>query len=107
MKPFAVIRIGGKQYIVEEGTRLVVDHLQDEEGKTVTFNDVLLYANGEKDVRVGMPNVKDASVTAKIVKHGKEDKVRVARFRAKSRTRKVRGFRASVTALEVTAVNVK
>ena len=98
---FVVIETGGKQYIAEEGRKLVVDHLQAPEKETVSFTKVLLYAKDDDTVLIGKPYLQGAQVTAEIVKQDKGEKIRVARFRAKSRSRKVQGFRALLTEIKI------
>lgn len=103
---FAVIQTGGKQYIAQEGRNLVVDYLDLPEKGTVTFDKVLLYALDEKTVSLGKPYVSGASVTAEVVKQDKGEKIRIARFRAKSRSRKVRGFRQMLTEIKIVSIKV-
>jgi len=103
---FVVIETGGKQYIAEEGKTLVVDHLQAPEKETVTFDKVLLYAKDDDTVFIGKPYLPGAKVTAEIVKQDKGEKIRIARFRAKSRYRKVTGFRALLTEVKVVKIKV-
>lgn len=100
---FAVIKASGKQYRVTPGLILDVDMIEGEKGKSVSFEEVLLTGN-DKEVIVGTPNVKGAQVMAKIVDQVKGDKVRVAKFKAKARFRRVTGFRAKLTKIEITAI---
>ena len=67
---YAVIKTGGKQYRVSEGETLKIEKLEVEPGKKVTFNEVLMVADGDK-VQVGSPLVAKASVEAKVVSQGK------------------------------------
>ena len=67
---YAVIATGGKQYRVSEGQLLKVEKLNTESGNGLTFDQVLLIANGE-DVKVGAPYLKGAKVTAEVVTHGR------------------------------------
>ena len=62
---YAIIKTGGKQYKVAEGDSVFVEKLDAEEGSSVTFDEVILVANGD-DVKVGTPLVDGAKVTAKI-----------------------------------------
>ena len=62
----AVVEIGNKQYIVEEGTIIDVDKVTDESSKSLKFDTVLLYNNGKETV-VGQPYIKGATVTAKVL----------------------------------------
>ena len=91
---YAIIKTGGNQYKVSEGEEPLVDNLGLEEGKKVSFTEVLLLVD-EDNVKIGDPLVKGASVEAKILGNLKGKKIRVARFQAKSRSRTVRGYRHS------------
>jgi len=97
---YAVVKIGGTQYKVSEGDELEVDKLPQKEGEKVEFPDVLLIANNG-EVKIGQPTVKRVVIKAKILSHLKGKKIRVARFKAKSRYRKVTGFRASLTKVKI------
>jgi len=97
---YAVIKHGGTQYLVSEGDQLVVNRLAEKEGEKIKINEVLLLVNEDK-VTLGKPLVKEASVNAKIMKHFKGEKVRVAKFKAKTGYRRVTGFRSQLTLIEV------
>lgn len=99
---FAIVETGGKQYKVAKGDTIVVDRLDAEEGKKVTFDRVLLLA--DKDTKVGTPCVDGATVTAKVVGHHKGDKVITFKYRPRNRMRVRRGFRHSHTTLEITGI---
>ncbi len=103
-KPFAIIQLAGKQYLVSQGDTIEVNNLNTPEGETITINDVLLYSDGKKK-KIGAPVIKDASVKLKILSNFKDKKVRVATYKAKSRYRKVKGHRQHLTALEVTNIS--
>jgi large subunit ribosomal protein L21 len=95
---FAVIKTGGKQYLVEEGQKLNIEKLDLEEGKNVEF-DALLVA--DKDVKVGMPTVSGAKVSAKVLEQGRDKKVSVIKYKAKSRYRRNVGHRQPFTKIEI------
>lgn len=95
---YAIVGITGKQYKVEEGQELVVDQLSDE-GK-VAFEKVFLVVDGDK-VSVGAPTVTGVKVEAEVLDRLKGEKIRVLKYKAKSRYRKVRGFRASQTRVKI------
>lgn len=100
---YAVIKASGKQYKVFAGSIIEVDKIEGESGKNIAFEEVLLAADGDK-IEVGMPYVKGASVTGKIVEQAKGDKVRVAKFKAKSKYRRVTGFRSQLTKIEILGI---
>jgi len=98
---YAIIQIVGKQFKVEEGETIVTDRiLKKEVGDTFKITDVLLVADG-KSSKVGTPLVKDAEVTLKILENGKGEKIRVAKYKSKSKYRKVIGHRQYQSTLEV------
>lgn len=97
---YAVIKIGGKQYRVSEGDELLVDKIEVGEGKIINFDEVLLLVDGEK-VKIGDPRVRGAKVKAKILAQLKGEKIRVAKFRAKSRYRRVKGHRQLLTKIQI------
>lgn len=102
---YAVIKSGGKQYKVNAGDTLTVDKIELGEKKEVVFDDVLLFVD-EGKVTIGKPNIKDAKVTATLIDQVKGDKIRVAKFKAKARYRKVMGFRPLHTILKIEKIEV-
>ena len=100
---YAVVRSGSKSYRVEEGTQITVDRRKGDAGETVTFDQVLLVADGVR-VRAGAPFVSDAKVTAEIVGHGRGPKIRVFKYKNKTRSRKTRGHRQGETTLKITKI---
>lgn len=100
---YAVIATGGKQYKVELGKTVEVEKL-DAEGKEIIFNQVLLLVDGNK-VEVGTPSLKDVTVKGEVIElERKDDKIRVFKFKSKSRYRKLRGHRQTHTVVKVTAI---
>ena len=99
---FAIVATSGKQYRVEPGATIVVDHIDAEVGDEITLEDVLLVS--DKDLKVGTPNVKGAKVTCKVVDHHKGDKVITFKYRRTRRSRRRVGFRASHTTLEISKI---
>jgi large subunit ribosomal protein L21 len=98
----AVVKIGGKQFIVTEKETLLVDLLQ-ERTKELTL-DAMLVIDGDK-VSVGTPTVKGVVVTAKVIDDlVKGDKVRVIRYKAKKRVHKENGHRQKYSRIEVTSI---
>jgi len=96
----AVIKIGGKQYLIKEGDKLKVEKLEGNEGDTLKLDNVLLL--GEK---MGAPLVEGASVEAKILRQGKSDKVRVVKYKPKTRYKKVTGHKQFFTELEILKIS--
>ncbi len=105
---FAIIKTGGKQYRVSEGTVLKVEKLPEEarKGGKVVFDEVLLTDDG-KETTLGAPTVKGAQVEAEVVADGRADKVRVVRYKAKVRYHKVYGHRQPFTEVKITELKTK
>jgi len=101
---YAVIKTGGKQYKVNEGDELLIEKIEAKEGDSLTLDQVLLLVD-EKKVKVGQPLVKEAKVKVKILAQTKGEKIRVAKFRAKSRYRKVKGHRQRLTKIKIVKIN--
>jgi len=99
MKKYAIVKIGGSQYKVTEGDEFEVDKIEGEKGKTVSFDEVLLLA--DEEIKIGEPLVKGAQIKAKIIEQFKGDKIRVATYKAKSRYRRVKGFRPLLTKIKI------
>lgn len=97
---YAVIKTGGKQYRVSEAEELAIEKLAEEEGKKVIFDQVLLLKKKDKFF-IGQPVVRKAQVEAQVVSQFKDKKIRVAKFRAKSRYRKVKGHRQAKTKVKI------
>ncbi len=91
---YAVIKVGGKQYRVREGERLLVDRLKTDPGKT--FTPAVLLADGDLDSK--------AVVTARVVDHVLGDKIRIGKYRAKTGYKKHTGFRASLSQIEIESI---
>ena len=100
---FAIVDIAGFQEKVEKGLRLKVPLHAADSGKTLTFDNVLLIADGD-NVKIGAPNVAGASVEVKVLKHGKADKIRIQKFKRRKRFRRVKGHRQDYTEVEVVKI---
>ena len=98
---YAIIEACGKQYKVEEGEVVFFEKLDVEEGKKVTFDNVILVSD-EKDVQIGSPYVKGAKVEGKVVAHGKGKKIIVFKMKAKKNERTKQGHRQPYTKVENT-----
>lgn len=98
----AVVKIGGKQFLVAEKETLLVDLLQ--EGTKELTLDALLVIDGETTT-IGTPTVKDVKVTAKVLEDlVKGDKIKVIRYKAKKRVHKVNGHRQKYSKIEITSI---
>lgn len=101
---YAVIKTGGKQYRVSEGDRLKVESLAGEPGDELKLNEVLMVGNAD-DVTLGAPLLDKASVSARVVSHGREKKVRIVKFKRRKHYRRQMGHRQNYTELEITAID--
>jgi len=98
----AVVKLGGKQYIVAEKERVLIDRLPD--GIKDLESEALLLIDGE-DVKVGKPTVKDVIVKAKVIEPEiKGDKVRAIRYKSKKRVHKIRGHRQKHSEIEIISI---
>lgn len=102
---FAVVEIGGRQYKVTTNDQIEVELLEEEAGKSIKFNKVLIYAESDDKAKIGKPYISGASVEAKVLEHFKGEKIRVFKFIAKKRHSKAQGHRQNYTRLEITAIN--
>ncbi|MCL4157573.1 UNVERIFIED_CONTAM: hypothetical protein GTU68_031199 [Idotea baltica] len=101
---YAVIKTGGKQYRVSPGDKLRVESLNVDEGESINIEQVLMVGEGG-DASIGSPLVEGAQVSAKILSHGREKKVRIVKFRRRKHHRKQMGHRQNYTEIEITSVN--
>lgn len=92
---YAIISVGGKQYRVQEGERVLVDRLATEEGKTVSPVVLMTGGDGKTDLSPTL------TVTARVVGHVKGEKVRIGKYKKRTGYKRHTGFRASLTELEI------
>lgn len=103
---YAIVETGGKQVKVEAGATIYVEKLDMAEGETYTFDKVVLVsADGKKSAKVGAPYVEGATVTAKIEKHGRGQKITIFKYRPKKHSASKMGHRQAYTKLTVEAIN--
>jgi len=98
----AVIKTGGKQYLVQPGDKIKVEKIDKKEGEEISFSDVLLVEKSNK-VEIGAPFVK-AEVLAKILSHGKAKKVIIYKYKAKKRESRKIGHRQPYTEIEIVGI---
>ncbi len=102
MQKYAVILVGGKQFLVQEGDQLLVENLNQEVNAKIELP-ILMSFNETNELEVGAPELaKKAS--AEVIENVKGDKVRVAKFKSKVRYRKVRGFRPQLTKIKIVTI---
>ena len=103
----AVIKTGGKQYKVKEGSKLKIEKLEVEKDTSIDFDEVLLIADEKgTDVKVGKPNVEGAKVKAKVLEQGRSKKIDVIKYKRKIRYRKKYGHRQPFTEILIEAITV-
>ena len=102
----AVIKTGGKQYIVNEGRTLKIEKLDLEEGKNFVFEEILLINDG-KTTTIGEPFIKGAKVTAKILKQDRRKKDIIFKYKPKKRYKVKRGHRQPYTEIEISKIDLK
>ena len=100
---YAIIESCGRQYKVAEGDVVFFEKLDAEEGKKVTFDNVVLVSD-DKKVEVGSPYVKGVKVEGKVVSHGKGKKILVYKYKAKKNYRRTQGHRQPYTKVEITKI---
>jgi large subunit ribosomal protein L21 len=104
MQTYAIIQLAGKQFKVSEGDTLVTDRLEQDVDSVLDVNDVVLLVVDDK-AQVGTPILSGVTVSLKVVEHSKGDKIRVAKYKSKSRYRRVRGHRQHLTTLKVEKIS--
>lgn len=100
----AVIKSGGKQYIVREGDEITVEKIKGKEGAKVTFS-VLLLVDDKGKVRLGTPVLAKAKVEGKVLKHSKSKKVVVFKMKPKKRYRRKAGHRQGLTTVKIEKIS--
>ena len=99
----AIIKTGGKQYLVKPGDKIKVEKIDKKEGEAFVFSDVLLVEKNRK-LEIGNPIVKDAKVEAKVLSHGRGDKIIVFKYKPKKRYSRKIGHRQLYTEIEITGI---
>jgi len=99
----AVIKTGGKQYIVSPGQKIRIEKLDVAEGKEVVLSEVLVLEKQNK-VEIGAPLVEGAKVTGKVLRQGEGKKVIVFKYKSKTRYKKRKGHRQPFTEVEITKI---
>ena len=102
---YAIIRTGGRQYRVAEGDTIDVDRLEVEPGKTATFGDVLLHADG-KNLTHGDPLISGAKVTGEVLEQRKDKKVLAYKYRRRKGYHRTVGHRRKLTRVKIKSINV-
>ena len=100
---YAVVKTGGKQYRVSGGQKVKVEQLLAEVGSEIVLDQVLAVGEGSA-VKLGKPLVAGAAVKAKVLAHGRGDKVHIFKMRRRKHYRKSQGHRQNFTELEIVGI---
>ncbi len=100
---YAIIETGGKQIKVEAGQEIFIEKLEGEANDVITFDKVLFV--GGDDVKVGVPFIEGATVTAKVMEQGKGKKLTVFKFKAKKNYHRKLGHRQPFTKVVINEIN--
>ena len=98
---YAIIKLGGKQYVVREGEKLLVDRLSVDENKT--FQPEVIFEGGDGKAELAPKG----TVTAKVLAHVKGDKIRIGKYRRRTGYRRHTGFRSSLTQIQIESIGAK
>jgi len=98
----AVIKTGGKQYVIKEGDKLKLEKIIAKEGDSVEFDEVLLMV--DKGVKIGAPLVEGTKISARVLKQGRSKKVIVFHYHSKTRYKKKAGHRQHFTEVEIVEI---
>ncbi|KKU56545.1 50S ribosomal protein L21 [Candidatus Amesbacteria bacterium RIFCSPLOWO2_02_FULL_48_11] len=101
----AVVKIGTSQYLVSPGMQILVNTVNSQPGSTLTFDQVLLISDGD-NILIGQPYIDQAKVTASIIAETKGKKIRVSTYKAKSRYRRVKGFRPRFIKIRIDNISI-
>lgn len=103
---YAIIETGGKQYKVEKDTVLFIEKLDAAQESVITFDKVVAFHNG-KDLKVGTPYIKGATVDARVLKNGKGKKINVFTYRPKKGSKRAMGHRQPYTQVKIEALHAR
>lgn len=99
----AIIKTGGKQYLVSPKDKIKIEKVNKKEGQEITFKQVLLLQKG-KELEIGTPLVKGAKVVGKVLRQDKYKKVIIFKYKASKRYKVKKGHRQSFTEVEITKI---
>lgn len=100
----AVIKTGGKQYIVKPGDKIKIEKIDKKEGEEIIFEEVLL-AQKDKDVLIGNPRLENIKVAGKIIQQGRGKKIIIFKYKSKKRYKKKQGHRQAFTLVEILKIS--
>jgi len=103
MKNYVIFQISGSQYRADVGDEIDIDRVEGKKGNKIKIKDILLTKIDNK-IKIGQPKLLKSQVEAEITEQFKGEKIRVATYRAKSRYRRVKGFRPQLTRIKITKI---
>jgi large subunit ribosomal protein L21 len=101
---YAVVKTGGKQYRVAKDDKILVEHIDAEEGQTITLDKVMMLGDGDK-VTIGAPVVENASVEAEVLSQTRGPKLIIFRRKRRKNHRRIQGHRQDLTLLKITDIS--
>jgi large subunit ribosomal protein L21 len=101
---YAVIKTGGKQYRVSAGEKLKIEQVPAEVGAEIVLDQVLLVADGDA-VKMGTPLIAGAQIKARVLSHGRGDKVRIFKLNRRKHYRRTKGHRQNYTEIEILGIS--
>jgi large subunit ribosomal protein L21 len=101
---YAVIQTGGKQYRVSAGEKLKIERIVGDVGQEIVLDQVLLVADGDA-LKMGAPLVAGARVKAKVLTHGRGEKVRIFKLNRRKHYRRSQGHRQNYTEIEILGID--
>ena len=101
---YAVVKTGGKQYRVSAGEKLRIEQIAADVGQEIVLDQVLLVADGDV-LKMGAPLVSGAKVKAKVLKHGRGEKIRIFKLNRRKHYRKSQGHRQNYTEIEILGIS--
>ncbi len=102
---YAIVETGGTQFKMEKESILIVPRLQGEVDGEIVFDNVLYYSD-EGDVSIGAPYIEGAKVKARIIRHGRGEKIKVFKFKRRKDYKKLQGHRQDFTEIKVTGIDI-
>lgn len=102
---YAIVEINGQQFKVEKKQKIFVHRLPVNEGEQIEFDKVLLTSN-EKDIKVGLPIVKGAKITAKVLAHVRGDKVKIFKKKRRKGYKKLNGHRQDFSQIQIEEISL-
>jgi large subunit ribosomal protein L21 len=102
---YAIVETGGKQFRVSEGDVIRTDLIETEVGTSVTFDRVILHANGD-EVKIGAPLVSGVTVTGTVLRQAKDKKILVFKYKPKKRVRKLNGHRQRFAEVRIDKISL-